>query len=402
MLSVLLALAFAAMVGCGLTGGGGKTPEAGDGGSAGRDDARTTVRRDSGRDAVVDGRADHEADGATHVTPDAFVGVSGNTLVYQGKAIVFRGINFNNGPGMAPNLPASDINVDESDYAQAHEGVDPKTPGLGGNAVRFGLSYWWYSTDTTTDHGSFYAVIKQHVAWAKAHHLWMIPVMFIAPGNTSGGYGNQGDFWDNAGSSANRDLVTAFWTDFATHFADEPTIAAYDIINEPSPGSIDTYTAWAQQVYDGITSADAHHLVAIESTTYTQGVDAVGALPTIVTSGASRILWSQHCYPEWSYGTTCGQVVLPTAPLWIGETGVYRGDAANFARYPAFLTSFNANKISFTHFVMRSWYQGDDYGLYGYINGVDGQDQGPGGFLNPWPEMIQLVQSATAGNTFPE
>ena len=297
--------------------------------------------------------------------------VSGGNLVYGGRTVLLRGENFNNEPALAccggPNVNA--INANAADYA--------KLGSLGGNVVRFGLDYQWYSSNRA----NFFAVVDQHVAWAKANHLWMIPVMFMPPGGSNGGYGGQGGFW---GSASNQQLLTSFWSDFATHYANEPTMAGYDIFNEPAPTDnqcCGQYQQWAQSAYNAITAVDPHHFVVIEAPLY-------NTEPSI---SGSRILWSGHCYA--AVGTDgCNfpgsNPASPTnRPFFVGEVGSQ--PAQGTAYVPGNLANFNAQGISWTHFVMHE----TGFGLF--------QNWGAGDFSSPWSAMLTVVQAAMAGNIRP-
>ena len=305
-----------------------------------------------------------------HVASSAPIGsyltVSGSSLAYKGQTVVLRGENFNNGPALSccggPNI--NSINANAADYAQARNV-------LGLNSIRFGLDYQWYTANRTT----FFTIIDQHVAWAKANHLWMIPVMFMPPGDPNGNaYGNQDGFWT---SSSNKQLLINFWQDFATHYANEPTIAGYDLYNEPGPPSLSTYSSWAQSTYNAITAVDPNHFVVIENA----AADGGGNMPTVT---GSRILWLAHCY------NSC--TTPANRPMWIGETGATGSSGTSASGEAATLAGYNAAGVSWCHFVMH-WSSGG-YGLY--------QSWTAGDFSSPWTQMIQVVQNATKDTIYPQ
>ena len=302
---------------------------------------------------------------------NAYLTVSNGSLFYGGRAVVLRGENFNNEPSLSccggPNINL--INAGMADYTHA-------SSVLGENVIRFGLDFAWYSADRA----GFFAVIDRHVDWAMANHLWLIPVMYEPPGGTGGGYGGQDGFWR---SDANQQALIDFWADFAAHYQNNPTIAGYDVFNEPAPPSVAAYDSWAQRVYDAITAADPNHLVVLEVSS------ANWDLPSV---GGDRILWSAHCYA--AVGTDgCSfpgaDPSTPTRrPFLIGEVGAQLSQGTGYV--PGDLANFNQQGVSWVHFVMHE----EGFGLY--------QNWDAGNFSNPWTEMIQAVKAATAGTIQPD
>jgi len=296
--------------------------------------------------------------------------VSNGNLVYNGRVVTLRGENFNNEPALAccggPNI--TKINANNADYAQA-------STVLGENAIRFGMDWNWYNANRT----QFYQVLDQHVAWAKANHLWMLPVIYEVPGASAGGYCCQDAFWN---SSSNQQTLINFWIDFATHYANEPTIIGYDVINEPAPPSQSVYDGWSQRVYNAILGVDTNHLLSFE-------VSSAGwNLPSV---SGSRILWQGHCYATVATNG-CNfpgnnPASPPQRPFLVGEVGSQPSSGVSYV--PGNLANFNQQGVSWTHFVMHEV----GFGLY--------QTWGAGDFSVPFTAMIQAVQTAAAGSIKP-
>jgi hypothetical protein len=300
---------------------------------------------------------------------EPFLTVSGDVLTVGGRTVVLRGENFNNGPGLSccNGTDIGGINSTAADYAQV--------AGMGGNFVRFGLDYRWYATDRAR----FFSVLDQHLAWAAYAHLWIVPVMFVPPGGSNGGYGGQAGFW---GSAGNQDLLTAFWADFAAHYAGNPTMAGYDIFNEPAPPSAAAWNAVAQRITNAIANADPNHLVVLENSSAGWDFPAVSA---------PRVLWSSHCYAAVGTDGCNYPGASPQAPgrrpFLIGEVGSQR--QAGLRYVPANLQSFNSAGVSWAHFMMH----GVGFGLMQNWRGGD--------FSNPWSEMMQVVAGAMSGGVHP-
>ena len=299
--------------------------------------------------------------------------VSGDSLVYHGRAVTLRGENFNNGPAMTccgvPEITRINANADDYDKLSAT---------LGGNYVRFGLEYQWYKKDAAT----FFQILDQHVQLAKRNHLWMIPVMFDPPGGSSGNYGGQEGFWS---SPNNQRALTSFWVDFARHYAGDLTIAGYDLFNEPAPPSVKAWRNWAQVTTDAIAGVDSNHFVVLENDSVDYDVPAVHG---------PRIVWSSHCYAR--VGTNgCnspgGNPSAPTKlPFLIGEVGT-KPPTGDTAYVPDDINTFNLMGVSWTHFVMRE--SSDGFGLYGSPRAGD--------FTQPWTAMIDAVRSGMKDSVQP-
>ena len=152
-----------------------------------------------------------------------FITLRGHLFCRGGAEIRLRGVNFNNESALGAEIGAGSvdaIDVSEQDYARVQS--------WGANHVRFGLSFDWYRKDP----GHFFAVFDRHVGWAASHGLVLIPVMFTTPGGCYEGYGTSCPFW---GSATEQQELKAFWVDFALHYATQPSVAGFDLLNEPTP-----------------------------------------------------------------------------------------------------------------------------------------------------------------------
>jgi|GEM_PF-1176823 len=112
--------------------------------------------------------------------------------------------------------------------------------------------------------------IEWAVAMAKKYRLYVVLDLHGAPGSQngadhSGRIGGSGALW-NSTSFQNQTL--AFWRELATRFRNEPTVAGYDVLNEPSlsypaPATrpvLDLY----DRIYREIRAVDPNHIVIME------------------------------------------------------------------------------------------------------------------------------------------
>jgi hypothetical protein len=224
----------------------------------------------------------------------AFLTIAGRAFTFQGQTVVLRGINIDNGgatyeAGEYNEREAIDlgkklrknITEDESDYARLDS--------WGINCVRFGLDWHWYAGDKD----QFFAVMDQHIQWAKAHHMWLIPVMFVP----RGGYQDFSEgtrFWKE---HSYRDSLKKFWVEYARRYANEPTIAGYDLLNEPSSGQVGVdWWPYAGELRDAIYAVDKNHFVVIESHDDGQFWER---LPLKSSTKYANVVYSVHGYdPE--------------------------------------------------------------------------------------------------------
>lgn len=310
-------------------------------------------------------------------TAAGYLGVAGRSIVdAAGGPVMLRGVNFKNEPAMAccggPDIRA--INVDETDYATV--------AGWGANVVRFGLDYAWYAADREL----FFATLDANVRYAAANHLWMILALFAPPGGSTGGFSQHCLWSDCPRGAVDRRLLGAFWQDVARHYADDPTIAGYDIVNEPAPPAAAEWQVLGQQIRDAIAAVDPHHLVIFEATSSglfsapLRGTDVVYSdhLYAPMTFTTPHTVPSSCTYPGVCEGTYWDRSVIED-DIRNGEFADYRFSVAHDV--PLLVGEFGARKspgyvqwvsdqedtldelgISWIVFTMRE--NGSGFGLY--------------------------------------
>ncbi|MGR3178170.1 MAG: glycoside hydrolase family 5 protein [Candidatus Anammoxibacter sp.] len=103
--------------------------------------------------------------------------------------------------------------------------------------------------------------IDQLIEWAKLNNMYLILDMHVSqPGVLQSNNGTE-KFWT---SSANKTLLRNLWKAIATKYVNEPTIAGFDLLNEPSPPEVTDWETFAQQIIDDIRAVDTNHLIIIE------------------------------------------------------------------------------------------------------------------------------------------
>ncbi|RED99813.1 carbohydrate-binding protein [Marinoscillum furvescens] len=172
--------------------------------------------------------------------------------------------------------------------------------------------------------------------WCKANNMYLILDLHAAPG----GQGENKDISDYDPSkpslwesTANQDKMVALWRKLAERYADEPMLAAYDIINEPNWGFQDhendpngcaesqNTLLWNLQkrVTKAIREVDQNHIIVIEGNCWGNNY---GGLHTLWDD---NLVISYHKY--WNPNTQAeiqGMLNMRqerNVPIWLGETG---------------------------------------------------------------------------------
>lgn len=174
------------------------------------------------------------------------------------------------------------------------------------------------------------------LSWCKANNMYLILDLHAAPG----GQGNDVNISDRDTSKpslwqseANRNKTIALWKKLAQRYANEPWIAAYDIINEPNWGFEDpvndrhglkeTKNEPLKKLMVDITKAirevDKKHIIIIEGNGW--GNNYNGILPP----WDDNMVLSFHKYwnrnTEKEIQTMLGARDKYNVPVWLGETG---------------------------------------------------------------------------------
>jgi aryl-phospho-beta-D-glucosidase BglC (GH1 family) len=274
---------------------------------------------------------------------NGFLSVQGTWIVDStGKAILLRGVNC---PGYDSQYPRLHTEAAYANFAK-----------MGFNVVRLQIS--WVNLEGYK--GRFYDYflswyVDRDVQWAKKYGLYIVldmhqyqwarkfggsgaPDWSVGqyPGNEPGMRQAVSDFWADPSI---QDHLVMVWKNIATHYAKEPTIAGYDLFNEPwvytslipqlNATHIDSFYT---RVTEAIRSVDPYHLIFLEPAN----------MNTFNTSFDGKIVWAPHFYP-WSFAQEYYPqnltileadleakyqtfVLNSKVPMWIGEFGAYMKD----------------------------------------------------------------------------
>jgi len=187
-------------------------------------------------------------------------------------------------------------------------------------------------------HGSFIVLDMHHWKWAKRFGGCGAPdwtVRQYAP-TEAGMRAAISNFWID---ESLQDHFSKMWREIASTYANEPTIAGYDVLNEPwvytsvipylNASHVDRFYL---KVVGSIRSVDANHIIFLEPAN----------MNTFRFPLSKNIVWSPHFYPL-SFASTYSHddiarleadlrakynkfVLELESPIWIGEFGAFMKD----------------------------------------------------------------------------
>ncbi len=201
----------------------------------------------------------------------------------------------------------------------------------GFNSVRLPMHYNLFTlpiedepvADENTWFEKGFELTDQLIEWCKANDMYVILDLHAAPGGQ--GYDQaisdydptKPSLWE---SNANKRKTIALWQRIAERYADEPTIAGYDLLNEVNWDlGGNTLRTLYREITEAIRTVDNNHIVFIEGNWFAN--DFTGLTPP----WDDNMVYSPHKY--WSINDQASiQWVLDlregqNVPLYLGESG---------------------------------------------------------------------------------
>lgn len=294
-----------------------------------------------------------------------FVHTSGTQLVDGGgKPLMLRGINLgnwfepegymfhlNDGPQspreieeltrelIGPQQSAEfwkqwrDSYITQADIDRIHQ--------MGFNSVRVPIHWKFFDSDDAEG----FRLMDRLVSWARKDGVYIIIDLHCAPGGQTGT--NIDDSWGYPWlySDAQAQAHTiAVWLRIARHYADEPTVLGYDLLNEPIPHfpQLQRYNKDLEPLYRRIAGAirpvDTHHVLILGGAQWDSNFKVFGA------PFDKNVMYTFH-----KYWTTPDAGVIREyldfrdkyhVPIWLGESG------ENTDQWiAAFTKTLEANKV---------------------------------------------------------
>jgi endoglucanase len=215
--------------------------------------------------------------------------------------------------------------VTEADIARIGE--------LGFNSVRPALNARLFLTEgeAPQEVPEGFAILDNLVSWAGRHGIYVIIDMHAAPGGQTGQNIDDSDddqprlFMD----PQNQERLVNLWVKIARRYADNPAVAAYDLLNEPLPkrtGAEDKFKSQLQPLYERITRAirevDPKHMVTVEGSDWANDWSAFSP-----PAFDKNVVYQFHYYC-WDRPAKLKGIEQylefrekVNAPVWVGETG---------------------------------------------------------------------------------
>jgi hypothetical protein len=225
---------------------------------------------------------------------------------------------------------------------------------LGFNSVRPALNSRLFLSESGTPTGTEegFLLLDNLVAWGKAHGIYVILDMHGAPGGQTGQ--NIDDCENNQPElfmeTKYQDQLVALWEALARRYKDEPTVAGYDLLNEPLPeqtGAAKAYKAQLEPLYKRLAKAireiDPKHMIILEGADWSNDW-------SVFSEPFDKNLVFQFHYYCWNNPALLRSIQnflddreRLNAPVWVGETGEKDGTI-----YWATTEYFEANNIGWS------------------------------------------------------
>jgi endoglucanase len=209
------------------------------------------------------------------------------------------------------------------------EGDIRQIAALGYNSLRPALNARLFVSGATGEPEGF-VLLNRLVASCKTNGLYVIIDMHAAPGGQTGQNidDSENDQPELFLQSRYQDELVALWKKIAQRYQNEPTVAGYDLLNEPLPartGALAKHKSQLEPLYQRITQAirevDKRHMIIVE------GADWANDWSVFTKPFDPNLVYQFHYYcwdnPAHVNGIDkyLGYRQRFNAPVWVGETG---------------------------------------------------------------------------------
>lgn len=222
----------------------------------------------------------------------------GKDIVFKGKTLSLKAINFDNLTWYSDEESGNDTKIyrlhhTEKDYDEIKK--------MGFNSVRFFIKWQYLFKDKNSLelNKDGWKWLDENIEWAKKRGIQII-LDFHCP---DGGFGTPGEgAWPIWSDKKLQKRFVSMWKTIDQHYKNEPTVIAYDIMNEPSlprPGKkspTSVYASLMNQVISAIREQGSEKLVIVEAAVGIDGDPNSWTRPTWVKVSDTNVMYSFHFY----------------------------------------------------------------------------------------------------------
>ena len=197
---------------------------------------------------------------------------------------------------------------------------------LGFNSVRPAMNWRVFMDEKT---GKFkqegFQLIDNLVDWCTAYNVYIILDLHGAPGGQTGANidDSENDFPQLYSDATAQQRFIALWSEFARRYKNEPTIIAYDLLNEPLPKKFKQFNDKLEPLFQRVTQAirrvDPLHMITLEGANWATNLHVFGPPFDDNTFYQFHKYWSRpdvkSLQPFLDYRAQYN------VPLWVGESG---------------------------------------------------------------------------------
>lgn len=189
------------------------------------------------------------------------------------------------------------------------------------NSVRIPLHYKYF-----LDSNEGFQILDPVIQWCSQTNIWVILDLHCAPGGQTGA--NIDDSWGYPWlyeSPAEQERTVEVWRRIAQHYAAEPAVLGYDLLNEPNPQwpgtppNNERLKAIYKQIVTAIREIDRNHILILGGAQWDTNFN-IFDWPI-----DSKIIYTFHTYWQAPKQEMIDSYINfrdeNNAPLWLGESG---------------------------------------------------------------------------------
>lgn len=265
----------------------------------------------------------------------------------------------------------------------------------GFNTVR--VPVWWgqfYPLDNVSNAGwrpDAFEMLDWLVNACAQRGLYVVIVMHGAVGSQSTsdttGQANTNAYWSNANHQGNTGFM---WWQIANHYKGNPTVAGYDLLNEPTgaPSNAAVISAY-DSLYGTVRSADPDHIIYLEGTFANWNWDM---LPSPSSHNWTNVVYQMH---EYQYGNMSDAGVRAGTDKQVNDFNNHAG--WNVPGYIGEFNDFGNGSATWQYTVNAYNNAGLSWTMWSY-KATHGLGNDSWGFYNPtyWPETPNISTDSQA------